>query len=150
MKKLDLGQTIQILANIGVVAGIVFLGMELRQNNSLMEAEARFNRLNISTDSWGRWADDGEFAELRVRAARGEELTEVERQRVEGAIMRVFLRHEWIYRELPEGSPERNQIRETLRRQFAEDAWYSLVWADRSDSFDPGFVEWVEAIVANQ
>ncbi len=33
MKKLDLGQTITILANVGVIAGIVFLGYELRQNN---------------------------------------------------------------------------------------------------------------------
>ena len=40
MKKLDLGQSIGILANVGVIAGIVFLGLELRQHNELMEAEA--------------------------------------------------------------------------------------------------------------
>jgi len=32
MKKIDLGQTIQTLANLGVIAGIVFLAMELQQN----------------------------------------------------------------------------------------------------------------------
>ena len=32
MKKLDLGQTVTILANIGVIAGIVFLAVELQQN----------------------------------------------------------------------------------------------------------------------
>ena len=41
MKKIDLGRTIGILANLGVIAGIIFLGVELRQNNELMEAEAR-------------------------------------------------------------------------------------------------------------
>ncbi len=40
MKKLDLSQTIGILANLGVIAGIVFLGVELRQNNDLLEADA--------------------------------------------------------------------------------------------------------------
>ena len=40
MKKINLGQTISILANIGVIAGIVFLGIELRQNNQLLHAEA--------------------------------------------------------------------------------------------------------------
>ena len=45
MKKLDLGQTITILANIGVIAGIVFLGLEIRQNNELMAAEARYKVL---------------------------------------------------------------------------------------------------------
>ena len=37
-KKIDLGQTIGILANAGVIAGIVLLGMELRQNNELVVA----------------------------------------------------------------------------------------------------------------
>ena len=35
MTKIDLGRTISILANIGVIAGIVFLGLELQQNNVL-------------------------------------------------------------------------------------------------------------------
>ncbi len=38
MKKLDLGQSVGILANIGVIAGIVFLAVELRQNNELVVA----------------------------------------------------------------------------------------------------------------
>ena len=35
MKKLDLGQAIGILANIGVLVGIVFVGYELRQSNRI-------------------------------------------------------------------------------------------------------------------
>ena len=41
MKKIDLGQTITILANVGVIAGIVFLGFELRQNNEILLANSR-------------------------------------------------------------------------------------------------------------
>ena len=41
MKKIDLGQTIGILANIGVVAGTVFLAVELRQNNELLNSQER-------------------------------------------------------------------------------------------------------------
>ena len=33
MKKLDLGHTIPVFANAGVIAGIVFLGLKLQQNN---------------------------------------------------------------------------------------------------------------------
>jgi len=32
MKKINLGQTIQILANVGVIAWIVFLAVEIRTN----------------------------------------------------------------------------------------------------------------------
>lgn len=37
MKKIELGQIITILANIGVIAGIVFLAMELRQNTAAVQ-----------------------------------------------------------------------------------------------------------------
>ena len=48
MKKIDLGQTITILANIGVIAGIGFLALEVHQNNELMSAEARRSRTESS------------------------------------------------------------------------------------------------------
>ncbi len=41
MKKIDLGQTISILANVGVIGGIVFLAFELRQNSEQLEIQAR-------------------------------------------------------------------------------------------------------------
>ena len=37
MKKIDLGQTITILANIGVITGIAFLALELRQNTAAVQ-----------------------------------------------------------------------------------------------------------------
>ena len=37
MKKIDLGQTLNTLANVGVIAGIVFLGVELRQNTATIQ-----------------------------------------------------------------------------------------------------------------
>ena len=38
MKKIDLGQTIAILANIGVIAGIAFLALEIRQNTDAVRS----------------------------------------------------------------------------------------------------------------
>ncbi len=47
MKKLDLGQTLGILANLGVIAGIIFLAFELRQNNQLLVAQTSFAQFNV-------------------------------------------------------------------------------------------------------
>jgi len=41
MKKIDLGQTIAILANVGVIAGIVFLAIEVRQNTESIDQSRR-------------------------------------------------------------------------------------------------------------
>lgn len=40
MKKIDLGQTITVLANLGVIAGILFLVLELRQNTVAVRSTA--------------------------------------------------------------------------------------------------------------
>jgi len=44
MKRIDLGQTIQILADIGVVVGIAFLALEMRLNRELLRAEIHQSR----------------------------------------------------------------------------------------------------------
>jgi len=40
MKKIDLSQAVTILANIGVIAGIVFLAMELQQNTQQLKLQS--------------------------------------------------------------------------------------------------------------
>lgn len=45
MKSIDLGQTITILANVGVIAGLIFLGYELHQNNEFLEQQERYTFL---------------------------------------------------------------------------------------------------------
>ena len=77
MKKPDLGQTISILANVGVIAGIVFLGFELRQNQQMMMAQTRneIARLDIELQQVNREVNQ---ASLIVRAAAGEQMTDVE------------------------------------------------------------------------
>jgi len=45
MKKIDVGQTITILANVGVIAGIFFLAFEVSQNTDALYAESRQSTL---------------------------------------------------------------------------------------------------------
>ena len=40
MKKLDLNQSVSLIANLGVIAGIVFLGYEMRQNTIAVRSAA--------------------------------------------------------------------------------------------------------------
>jgi hypothetical protein len=57
MKKIEIGQTIGILANIGVIAGIVFLGYELRQNTSVALATASQSMANAESQLLGQLLD---------------------------------------------------------------------------------------------
>ena len=41
MKKIDLGQMLALIANVGVIVGILLLVYELNQNRAMMEAQVR-------------------------------------------------------------------------------------------------------------
>ena len=81
MKKIDLGQTITILANLGVIGGILLLAYELRQNNAFMGAQARFNRLSINVDQYSSRIVDAGLTEVHLKARQGERLSPVEQER---------------------------------------------------------------------
>jgi hypothetical protein len=78
MKKIDLGQTITILANVGVITGIAFLAAELRQNNEMMRAQTR-NDIAQSVIELLRDTADTEYIEIAFKAAgKPSELTRIE------------------------------------------------------------------------
>jgi hypothetical protein len=150
MKRIDLGKTMTLVANVGVIGGILLLAYELRQNNELMGAQARQVRTSMVIDLWKVAAENGELAELRGRERNGEELTDVELQRVDAYVMSVFVMIDWVFQELSANSPEMNQIRAVQRYSFANKSEYRRVWEDRKTSFRPEFVQWYEENVVNQ
>ena len=78
MKKPDLGQTLAILANVGVVAGILLLVFELSQNREMMRAQTRNELSRGLTDVLSLSANNPLLADVLVRANHGEELTPAE------------------------------------------------------------------------
>ena len=144
MKRLDLAQTISALANLGVIAGILLLAYELRQNNSLMEAEARFNRMSMGVNAWYFNAGNVDLAVLRERAKNNESLDGAEQRRVDSGMMALYVMLEWTFREMGSDSPAMDQVREVQRYNFSNDVSYSRVWEARNPSFDPAFVQWMQ------
>jgi hypothetical protein len=72
MRKIDLGQTITILANIGVIAGIVFLALELRQNTVAVQG-ATYQALSDGISSqYSGVAHDPVLGQALARVYRGD------------------------------------------------------------------------------
>jgi len=87
MKKVDLGQSLQILANIGVFIGVLLLVYELRQNTLV----TKFAAANTYASEFGDLelfiVGTPGFAELVLRANQGDKLTDADELR-----MTVFYR----------------------------------------------------------
>ena len=91
MKKIELGQTISILANIGVIAGIIFVAIELNQNNRLLTAESIGTVFENRISRQDRVMEHPTYTAVMARNARGEVLTDEERMVVLASHDRSFI-----------------------------------------------------------
>ena len=83
MRKLDFGQTIGILANVAVLAGIVFLAFELDQNSDLLASQARANLVTSRVSaSQSIIQNAGGIADIVYKDRMGDELTGIESWRL--------------------------------------------------------------------
>ena len=145
----SLSEILHLLANLGVIAGIVFLGVELKQNNDLMEMEARATLTEYLQDGWYQLSSDPGLAELFIKDRSGLELSEVEEMRLNGYWMGMLMRREWQHAHFPDaetgvaGMQRLFSTYGSLRR-----TWSGTESASRSagkDNFSPEFVRFVES-----
>jgi hypothetical protein len=154
LKKLNLGQTATLLANLGVIAGIVFLGFELSQNNDLLAAQARYNLIVQRADMNDTFGLP-HILEAQHKYESGAELTPVERRAVFNLSAKMIEMWEWQYGEYRAGMLELEQLPiGNWKRQFhREESVPNLVrdhWKILREVVSADFVEFMEENVINE
>jgi len=142
MKKIDIGQVVAILANIGVLAGIFFLAIELRQNNQLMEDEARRARASSVQETWTVMAENGELASIIAKDLNGERLDQVDSLRLMAFWLRTLTDLQLAYQELPED--ELAPVAARYRSNFQNFPSLVTTWETNRKWFRQDFVTWMD------
>ncbi len=153
MKKIDLGQTVTILANIGLVAGIVFLGVELHQNNELLEAEARATRHQNRSDHTNRLLlENPGLVELIVKADSGESLTQEEQYTLERYLDQALINFQFTFVEYQRGQFDESELEAAaMSSYFNRLPGMHQYWDEMKGlEFRPAFVQWMEGNVVNE
>ena len=73
---------VTLLTNLAVIASLVFLALEIRQNNSMLVLEARNAISDARNELVLTYMNNRELITAREKAARGEELTSVEETQI--------------------------------------------------------------------
>ena len=146
MKKIDLGQTIAILANIGVITGIVFLALEIRQNSDLLSSQTRFNNVQNQLSLAMMLVEDSQLNELVARASSGESISRDESLRLRQMVIVVLNIWEYEYREFEDGRLARDELKVESKQQdyrlFSQLA--PGLWEQFKIGAHPPFIEFVE------
>lgn len=145
MKKIDFGQMITILANIGVIAGIAFLAIELRQNNALLRSDAEYrvtqNRMLFVTELLG----DIDLLTAYRKAEAGEDLNEIERDRLSFLYRRMYNSLAWEWAQAARGLTPQFPV-ERFRYVIGRDEVAAETWKSVQHDFeeiDPDFYEFL-------
>ena len=148
MKKIEPAQIATLIANIGVIAGIVFLGFELHQNNQLLDAEARTNRAEFLWETHRLPATDEELASLILKAGGADELTELEAYQINEFWLGVLFNFELAHSQMPEDELRSSANR--FRGYFATRPDLRNTWANESGRFSSEFANWVDNELVSQ
>lgn len=103
----EINKWLGLIANIGVIAGIVFLGYELRQNNENLESQARYTIKESRSAMNSQIAHDPEFAAMLVKARIGE-LSPTEQVQLDSFFRSNLANWEWDYEEYLRGRLDLN------------------------------------------
>ena len=149
MKKIDVGQMLNTLANVGVIAGIVFLVVELNQNNEFLELEAKATQLQVFLDGWEQLASDTELVALMIKDRDEQALTPAEEMQLNAYWMGYFMRREWQYENVEFQSDQQTgaflraySAYGSMRRAWEGGGGGSV--AAGKDNFSPEFVAYIE------
>ena len=144
MKKIDLGQSISIAANLGVIAGIVFLAIEIGQTNDQLAAQSRNTMYQLREKIASDYVNNvGDIADLIAKERRGDALTEVEAGRLNARRVQMLRSMEYMVQEAPEDSLYHAQYMTVLFSTnfgLAE----NFLQAAAGGSYDPLFVSFIE------
>ena len=145
MKKIDFGQTIVTLANLGVIVGIMFLAIELNQNNQLLKNEARYNlQLSRSGELDDLWRNP-DLSELMEKSRQGGTLTDSEHRRLGAYVLSRFIRWEWYYEQYRDELIDQSNLPIAAWRIFlGRNPWAAEYFAEYREVFSPDFVQFVE------
>ena len=152
MKKIDLGQSITILANLGVIAGIVFLAFELQQNNQLLEAQVSYSKYTVEYERRRRMIENsGGITDIAVKNRRSEELTATEAYRLDVYLNDLLFNMEWQYEEMRAGRLDESDLDLRIWRQLlSATPGLEELLESTEDTRAPGFVEFLDDKVLNQ
>jgi hypothetical protein len=150
---LDFGQVIGIIANIGVIAGIVFVAVEVRQNNRLLEAQARYSLRQYRSDI----ADTimtPHILEAAHKYARNESVTPAEKSAALMTALKVLELWEWQHGEFVAGMLRRESLPVDSWRLWYHGKGQSPlpieeIWAVRKEVMNPAFVVFFEEHVVH-
>jgi hypothetical protein len=142
-------ETAEVIGVLGIVGSLIFVAFEIRQNNDLMEADARFAHMEARASWFELLASDPQIIGLIAKDSEGETLSLVEQGHLIALYNKLFTQMEW---EVQEGE-FRGRFAIPLNGYRSAFGFYPGIresWEQDKLNYAPEFVRFVDDNVINQ
>ncbi len=150
MKKIDLRQTVAILANVGVIAGIVFLAIEIRQNTDSQRMLAAQQVFGTSNATIHAQALDEKANKLFVALRSGDDLSEIQQVKYRGLLFAWMMNHWQVYHQSQVGFIDQ-EISEAYERRTVAilgNRYARQWWNQNKFRFAESYQDFVDGLLA--
>lgn len=135
----------EIIGTTAIVVSLVYVAVQIRQNNRHLAQEAQRARAQSVRENWGAFADN---AEVWVKDLNGETLTAAEAFRMNALWFRTLFSYQTSFQQL-----SRNEIlahANLFRRMFETMQSMRTAWEQYRDTFQPDFIRFMEENVIDE
>jgi len=152
MKKIDLGQTVGILANIGVLGGLLLLVFELQQSREMMEAQTRHDVSQGIVDQLGELASNADLADLELRGMCGKLESRLDVRRFSSHVNSRLRYWEDVHYQYRRGLYAESEFRAQTQawRSYLQFSGVLDNWNRMKGGFAPEFVADIDALMSDK
>ena len=150
-----LNKWLTLAANIGVIAGIVFLGIELQQNNEYLSAQSKYNLFQNQVSMVDQILESPRLTSMIVRASAKEELTREDEFVLTQLASRMVQNWRWEFEEYEAGRLSYEELPIIAwQNAYQGKIWPALPVKEVIDNVDtaraPRFSQFLEDNVVNK
>jgi hypothetical protein len=140
---------LNLIANIGVIAGIVFVGLELRQNSNAVRSQTRSQISIAYAELLQTQMLDNEFQEARIQAQGGEPMAPLGQSKMRFNILAHLRLAENSFYQFREGNYSESEFdgERNFWRAFIARPQFREIWEDVKSDFSPDFRQEMEALI---
>ena len=148
VKKLDPDRTISILANLGVIAGIMFLAFEINQNNTLLESQARNARAEVRRAAFRLQIESPEFNRIIYQNRTGGQFSEEEQELLNAYFDFLLVGLQQAYGDYRSDLIQLSEMQNVVSGAvFDRLPGLEAYWQTAKRRHDPEFVAWLDQII---
>ena len=150
MKLDNLNRWLTLVANIGVITGIVFLAIEVQQNTTMIEAQMNQSRADSAQADARTIYDSDYLPEILTAIEQGRELDDVQAMRFRHFLRGLNRAQDNQYRQYREGllgEDVARSVRNVVRGYIAENPLARERWEQVKYSYSDDYIALVDSVI---